>query len=384
MAEIDLEAVGRARAVAATVAPLAVEIERGRRLPEAALAALVDAGAFKLLVPRAYGGAEASIHTVVAVAEEIARGDGSAGWCAMIGATCGLMAAYLPEEAAREVFGPRDAVTAGVFAPMGRAVRVDGGLRASGRWAFASGCEHARFRMGGAIVDGEPPLASGAPHVRSLLFRAEDTRVIDTWSTSGLCGTGSHDFEVEDAFVPASRCFSLLADRPRFEGVAYRVPFFSALAACVASVGLGVGRGALDTLLALATSKRPQGSKRTLAQREVVQLAFARADARLRGARAGLHEAVAELEREVGGGGEASIAARAALRASASFAATEAAAVVDAAYEAAGATAVYASSPLQRQLRDAHVVTQHLMVSSTAAALAGRALLGLEADTAML
>src|SRR6185436_6052709 len=152
---------------------------------------------------------EAAPDTVLRVIEELARVDGSVGWCAMIGATSGLMSRYLDDVTAREVYGPADAVSCGVFAPMGRAVPEGGGFRVSGRWSFASGCRHSRWRMGGTLVEGEL-LPSGAPDVRSVLFRADETTVHDTWEASGLRGTGSHDFEVKDVVVPRERTFSLM------------------------------------------------------------------------------------------------------------------------------------------------------------------------------
>src|SRR5438874_1559320 len=128
MTEIDEQWVARARQAAAQLAPLSSEIEAARRLTPAAVQALVDAGVFKLAVPRALGGAEASLGTLLSVIEEIARADGSAGWCAMIGASSALMSVFLDESTAREVYAPAGAISCGVFAPMGRAERVPGGL----------------------------------------------------------------------------------------------------------------------------------------------------------------------------------------------------------------------------------------------------------------
>jgi alkylation response protein AidB-like acyl-CoA dehydrogenase len=337
---------------------------------------------FKLLVPRAYGGAQASVATVLAVIEEIAAADGSAGWCAMIGSTSALMCAYLDDDVAREVYGPGDAVTCGVFAPLGRARRFDDGFRVSGRWPFASGCEHSAWRMGGAIVDGDPPLSSGAPDVRSMLFRAAETRVHDTWRTTGLRGTGSHDIEVDDVFVPASRAFSLISDIPRRDTIG--LPYFGVLAAGVAAVCIGIARAALEDAFALARTKHAAGAKRTVASREVVQLAAARGEAKVRAGRAFLREALQQAQAEVSERGSASPRGRALLRLAAVHAASESAAAVDIAYEAGGATSIYEQSPLQRRHRDVHVATQHIMVNATSAVMAGRVLLGLESDTSTL
>lgn len=385
---IDDALVARARSAAEVIAPLAAAIEAGRRLPQPAVEALVTAGVFKLLVPRVYGGAQAHPATMVAVIEQIARADGSAGWCTMIGATSGLMSVHLEEDVAREVYGPADSITCGVFAPMGRAVRTSEGYRVSGRWPFASGCEHSRWRMGGSIVTteagGAPSelLPSGAPDVRSFLFRADETKVLDTWETSGLRGTGSHDIEVTDVVVPFARSFSLLSGRPTHAG--YTLPYFGVLAAGVAAVGLGIARASLDAFVAMAKSKTPPGSKRTLAHRELVQLDVAKAEAKLRAARAFLYEAMEEATATASSTEAPSLAARARLRLAASHAAEESAAVTALAYQAGGGSAIYSKSPLQRQFRDAHVVTHHVMVSPVATTLAGRVLLDLESDTTTL
>lgn len=350
-----------------TIAPLAESIEEARRLPSSAVDALVRCGAFKLLVPREYGGSETNGATLVAVLEEIARADGSAGWCAMVGATSGLMSAWLEPDVAKRIYGPDDAITCGVVAPTGRAVASDEGVRVSGRWAFASGCEHSRWRMGGVMLDGQP---------HSVLFAAEETRIIDTWTTSGLRGTGSHDLEVTDVVVPRDRVYSLFS-KPKHEGALYRVPFFGLLAAGVAAVTLGIARAAIDSFVDLAKKKTPLGSKRGIAHRELVQLQVAQAEAKVQSARAFLYQAINDVA-------EGSLRARALLRLAASHAATESAAAVDLAYEAGGASSIYSEHPLQRHFRDVHVATQHVMVSSTSTILAGRVLLDVESDTGSL
>jgi alkylation response protein AidB-like acyl-CoA dehydrogenase len=385
MSTVDHAAlVDRARAAGETIAPLAARIEAERRLPREAVDALVRSGAHKLLVPRSLGGSEASPSTFVAVLEELGRADGSVGWVAMIHATSGLMSALLPEPVAREIYGDGDALTCGVFAPMGRAVREAGGYRVSGRWPFASGCENSSWRMGGAIVASDPPdlLPGGAPHVRCLVFRADETRVIDTWNTSGLRGTGSHDLEVMDVLVPESRAFSFFTTEPWARAPLYRAPFFGVLASGIAAVAIGIARNAVDALVTLAKKKQPVGSKRGIAHREIVQLAVASAEAKVRGARALLRDALADVEAELERG--PTLRARAVLRLAAAHATAEAASAVDLAYEAGGGTSIYATSPLQRAFRDVHTATQHVMVAKTATTLAGRILLDLESDTSAL
>lgn len=376
-----LEAAERAAGV---IGPLSDRIEQERTLPPEAVRALVEARIPKLLVPREHGGAETTVATYVAAVERIARADGSAGWCAMITATSGLMAAFLPREVAHAIYAPDDAITCGVFAPMGKARREGNGYRVSGRWPFGSASQHAHYVMGGTLAEHDAPLPSGAPDVRSVIFDAKDVQILDTWHTTGLRGTGSHDFAVEDVHVPAERTFSLLTSRPRAEGALYRQPFFGALAAGVAGVTLGIARASMDALIELARTKRAPGSAKTLAHRETVQLEVGRAEARLRSARAFLFEAIDEAADEVEREGAPSTRVRALVRLAAAHAARECVEVVDAMHELGGGTAIYARSPLERCFRDVHTASAHVMIGSTITGAAGRVLLGLDVDAVML
>jgi alkylation response protein AidB-like acyl-CoA dehydrogenase len=377
-----------ARAVAVQIRAAAEQIERDRRLPVPLVEAMARAGIFRLCVPRALGGGEVDAATTIRTIEELSRADGSAGWCAMIGATTGVISAYLREDAAEEIYGRSpNVVTGGVYAPQGRAVVVDGGYRVSGRWAFASGCQHCAWLLGGCVVlnDGAPRLLPrGIPDSRLMLFRAADAEVIDTWTVSGLRGTGSHDIGVSDIFVPEARSVSLLTDRARHAGPLYRFPVFGLLALGIAGVAIGVARSAIDELTELAGAKTPTGSRRRLAERAAIQAQVAEAEAVLRSARAFLFDTVGDAWQAAVTQQAISIPQRALLRLAATHATISAAKVVDLMYNAGGGTSVYAASPLQRHFRDIHVVTQHMMVAPPTYELTGRVLLGIDTDTSML
>ena len=349
---------------------------------------LAEAGIFRLCVPRSLGGVEADPATMIRVIETLARADGAAGWSAMIGATSGVASGYLPDDAAREIYGSSpDVISGGAFAPHGKAVVSDGGYRVTGRWPFASGCEHCTWLMGGSIiVEGERPrlLPNGMPDSRLMLFPATAARVIDTWTVAGLRGTGSHDITVEDLFVPAAHTFSLVTDRPRARGPLYAFPVFGLLALGIAAVALGVARAAIDELTRLAGGKTPTGSQRRLAERPTVQAQVAEAEGVLGAARAFVFESVGAAWERAQSDGAIDVTTRARLRLAATQATLAAVRATDLMYTAGGGTAVYATSPLQRQFRDVHVVTQHIMVAPATLELAGRILLGLEADTSML
>lgn len=375
------------RALGPALRERAGETERNRRVAIDLVHALADTGAFRMCVPRALGGGEVDVATLLDVIETAARADGSAGWIIMIGATSGLVSGYMPPEVAREIYGPADTIAGGVFAPRGKAVKVDGGYRASGRWPFGSGSEHCRWLLGGCVVidDGKPVLLGrGIPDSRMMLFPAADVRILDTWDVAGLRGTGSHDLEVSDVFVPAERAVSLVLDRPRADGPLFRFPVFGLLALGIAAVATGIARTAIDELVELAGGKTPTGSKRVLAERGVIQMQVAQAEAALESSRAWLRSTVAEAWDTARSTGAIPVAQRATLRLAATEAVMRSVKAVDLMYEAGGGTAIYAASPLQRCFRDVHVVTQHAMVAQSIYELTGRLLLGLETDAAML
>src|SRR5215510_10062409 len=145
-----------ARALAPVIQAHSAQIEQERRLPPPVVAALTQAGLFRLLIPRRYGGAEADPATFVRVVEEVARADGATGWCVMIGGFYGFFAGCLPAPAARDIYGSDPhVVSAGAFRPDGQAVVVDGGYCVRGRWALGSGIQHAPWLVGGCrLFDG--------------------------------------------------------------------------------------------------------------------------------------------------------------------------------------------------------------------------------------
>ncbi|HEY2386362.1 MAG TPA: acyl-CoA dehydrogenase family protein [Candidatus Binatia bacterium] len=379
-----IDAVGR---VAPAARARADETERGRRLPLDLVGALAETGVFRACVPRNVGGVEADPADLVRAIEILAEADGAAGWVAMIGATSGLVAGYLEPETARHIYGDPRGIAGGVYAPSGKAAPVDGGYRVSGRWAFGSGCEHCTWLMGGSVIveNGAPRLLpNGLLDAPLMLFPAADAEIIDTWTVSGLRGTGSHDIAVRDLLVPAERAVSLVRDRPRERGPLYAFPAFGLLALGIAAVAVGIARRAIDELIALAGGKTPTGSRRVLADRQVVQAQTSEAEALLRSGRAFLFEAIGAASEEARREGGIGTRARLAVRLAATNATHSAAKAVDLMYTAGGGTAVYATSPLQRCFRDVHVVTQHLMVAPATYELTGRVLLGLDTDTSQL
>ena len=267
-----------------------------------------------------------------------------------------------------------------MWAPRGRARRVQGGYVVSGRWSFCSGISHSDHLFGGCLVEAD---GDGSPTPRVLGMAVSDLEVTDTWHTSGLRGTGSHDVVASDVFVPEHRSLWLL-DPPRSDGALYRFPILAFFALSISAAALGNARGAIDDFRELALIKVGQGSSRTLAQRASTWSVVARAEAALRAARALYYEAIGQAWEAAQSPGPVSIELRLGLRLAATHAVRTAADVAREMYDLGGGSAIYEESPLQRRFRDAHAATAHFQVNPATWELTGRLLLEQPTDTAML
>src|SRR5689334_7478811 len=259
------EWVRRARSIAPVVAEHRIESEQQRHMAEPIFDAIREIGIIGMCAPRAFGGPQANPLANLQVIEEISRQDGSAGWNAMIWTGTGLFAEYLPEDAAREIIGDgTNTIVGGAVNPTGGKARpVAGGFNVSGRWSFGSGYHYLTWLIVGCMVmDGDQPrmLPNGAPDIVAAFVRKSDSEMVDTWYTAGLRGTGSHDFVVDDVFVPLEHTlplFSVFASGAPRPSRAYRTPFYDAAGAQIASVGLGIARDAIDTFKGMVMTKTP-------------------------------------------------------------------------------------------------------------------------------
>jgi len=360
-----------------SIAPIIDEnvetIERDRLLPKVVVRALIDAGAFRMLVPRSLGGDELHPLTVCEVIEELSIHDGAVGWCALIGACNGLFGGLLPRTGATEIYADRDVVLAGQFRPGGTAIQADGGYRVTGRWPFASGIMHSRWLMGGCQIVERGGIATG--EAKLMFLPRENANVLDTWYVGGLRGTGSHDFEVKDVFVPTSRTVSF-ADPPVESGPLYRMPSIAMFATMIASVPLGIARHAIEVFKRLGSLKKPTFSQGLLREGAVAQSQLGEAEAFLRAGRAFLFESLRSAWEKAQRGEQLSWHDRGLLWLSATQAVTQALHAVDLVYRAGGAASVYTSTQLDRCLRDIRVASQHVTVMTTNYEVAGQLFFG--------
>jgi indole-3-acetate monooxygenase len=360
------------------IRPRRQEIEQARRMPRDLVDELRKAGMFSLSVPRAIGGEEATPVDIMRTIEAVATADGSTGWCAMIANGSNIAAGYMSESGAKEVFADPTAPSAGIAAPAGRAVRVDGGVRVSGRWPFASGITHCEWVWAGCLVmeDGRPRMTPGGPEVVHAWMPVSEVVIHDTWHVSGLCGTGSNDFSATDVFVPEQRIFALLDPAGHRQEPLYQMPPLGLFVYQLVCVSLGIARSALDELNDLAQAKVPSLYTDVLADRPVAQVELARAEAALGGARSFLYDTVEDIWQSVCGARTPSKRQLALGRIAALHAAETAAVVTRTANTLAGGSAIYSTSSLQRHARDAEAITHHFTVAPHTWEEAGRVLFG--------
>jgi indole-3-acetate monooxygenase len=371
--ELSASTLEAVRSIAPIIDKHVETIERDRLLPKELVRALVDAGAFRMLVPRSLGGDELDPMSVCEVIEELSIYDGAVGWCATIGACNGLFGGLLPRDGAAEIYADRDVVLAGQFRPSGTAVQVDGGYRVIGRWPFASGIMHSRWLMGGCQIVEPSGAATGA--TKLMFMPREDATVVDTWHVGGLRGTGSHDFEAKDVFVPASRSVSF-ADPPVEPGPLYSFPSIAMFATIIASVPLGIARHAIEAFKELGGVKKPMALQGLLRDGAVAQSHLGEAEAFLRAGRAFLFESLRSAWQIAQRGERLTWHDRGLLWLSATQAVTQALHAVDLVYRAGGAASVYASTRLERCLRDIRTASQHVTVMTTNYEVAGQFFFG--------
>ena len=354
-------------------------IEQSRELPAALVETMREAGLFSLWLPKGLGGPELTAVDFVRIIEAIARADGSVGWCAAVGACYSCFAGYLEESVAREIYGAGNAILAGTLNPTGTAVAVPGGYRITGQWSYGSGIQHSNWTLGNCLVfDGDTARTNpdGSPVIRLMIFPRANATVIDTWRVSGLRGTGSHDFRVDDVFVPEQRAITGFGGTPTQPGRLYGLPF-TIFSVSLVGVPLGLARAAIDALTEIAGSKRPMDSRQLLKDKPAIQAAIGRAEATLRAARAFLFEAVQAMW-DAAETSAPSLEQRALVRLSITHVASAAKQVTEMMFESGGGTSLYEDGRLARCSRDAQALAQHIALTSNNYEFAGRVLLGMD------
>jgi alkylation response protein AidB-like acyl-CoA dehydrogenase len=381
---LETDVFAAARALATELGERAQEGDLLGTMPADLVEKARDAGLFSLMTPRSLGGLELAPREVIGVLEELCRADGSAGWTIIIGNGTSFFAWFEPDVAAALLARPRQTIGAGAFAPTGRFIdRGDGTFDFTGRWSFVSGCRHADgFFLGGFVMEGDQPrlLEGFGPDWRLAYVPAEAVEIIDNWDVAGLRGTGSNDVSVASAVVDERHTIAPFREGARHDNALSRFPLFTLVGVQFASVPLGIGRRALDELLAIAPTKVRVGSMTPIGGDADMQLSIAQVDAALRAARVYVFETIDEAYATALGGAAPTIEQRARVQVAVQNAMRAGLAAVDLAFAAGGANALRNDNVLQRCFRDLHAAAQHAYFSPASWKRYTRVLLGTERE----
>jgi len=383
------ETMSEVRRAALDMGPLihaeADEIERQRRLTSRVVEAMKRAGIFAMAMPKSWGGFELDLPEQLRILETLSRFDGSVGWCAAVGIGAGYASSWLSDEAGRELMPDVNSIFAGSALFAGKAVRVEGGYRVSGRWPFNSGCQHATILAFNChIVDKEGQgmiQPSGLPEMRFCYLPASRGRILDTWFTTGLCGSGSHDIELEDVFVPERHAVTYPVISPTRSGPLYAHPL--TFAYVTPAVALGIGQHTIDAFIEIANRREITlaalgGQKVLLRTSPHAQVAVSQAEGMVQSARSLVYDVVDEIWATLVRGEPLSENLRASFAIAMTHTHRSCTQAVDLLYKANGGSSVYTRCPLDRCFRDIHTISQHHFTSVAFDEKAGQVMLELQ------
>ncbi len=385
------EAVQHAAAMVPRLAERAAEAERIRRIPQATIDELHETGLMRLMQPARFGGSELGLDALMNVVTEIAKGCTSTAWVYSNLASHSWNIGQFDLRAQEDVWGTdADALAAtGLAFPCGRATPVEGGYKLSGKWPFASGIDASTWMLVGAMTE----LPGRAPERRFFLVPQTQFRSLDNWDTYGLTGTGSHDVEVKEAFVPDHRSVSAevfaagqnLPGATLYENPLYAMPTFAAFAYVLSIVPIATSKAVVEQFTAAMRVRASTYTGTRVAELSSVQARIAEAAACVEFAETVVRRDWQELEAEANQRRYPSMETKLRWKRNVAFAAQLAVRAVDVLMPAAGAGGLSKSAALQRQFRDLHAASSHIGLTwDVHAAAYGQSALGLQPNAGFL
>jgi 3-hydroxy-9,10-secoandrosta-1,3,5(10)-triene-9,17-dione monooxygenase len=356
----------RVMALLPVIAERAAATEDARRVSEETMAELVDAGVFRMLQPKRYGGAECDPTDFFRVVRAVAGACGSTGWVTSVVGVHPWQLGLFPEGAQDDVWGTDpNTLVASSYAPVGRLTEVDGGYELSGRWSFSSGCDHAGWALLGALVVG----AHGRPlDFLTVLVPRADVVVHDVWDVMGLRGTGSNDIEVTGAFVPEHRVLrnyehaQLRGPGQRVNpGPLYRMPFGAVFTSAVTSPLVGAVQGCYDSYIGTMRDRvRLSLGGGRFAEDAFAQVAVARVASEIDAATLQMDRNMSELHRYAVAGEDIPMELRLRTRRDQVRATERSLAAADLLFKTAGGNSLRRGNPVERAWRDVHAGSVHV------------------------
>ena len=362
-----MKLIDKARELAPQLREAGDEAKRLRRVPDATWKALLDGGILRGLQPSRWGGGESHPADFFEACAEVARADGSHGWVSGIIGVHPWQLALFPLETQQEVWGADPAVMhSSSYAPTGKARKVSGGYRLSGRWSFSSGCDHCQWVNLGGIAGGIEIDGVEVPDTRSFMLPRRDYRIDDNWQVAGLSGTGSKDIVVQDAFVPEHRSqshwdYAMGRELPGWEvnpAPLYRLPFALVFNYALVAAVLGAARGFLDLWLDISRTRKG-GLGGVAAEDPYCQSLLSESSFVIENGFIRMRHDFDELMAAATAHRPVSIPQRAMMRFSACRAAQLAARAVDRLFEASSGKAIFLDHPLQRRYQDLKAMMGH-------------------------
>ncbi len=362
--------------LATMIAPAVDRINQERRIPDDIVRPIIDAGFFRLLLPKSLGGAELSHPDFLKIVRTFSEVDASVGWCINQNNVFSTNSVRIDPDIARDIWGnPQTVVTNGPPRPGSKAVATDGGYRLSGRWDFSSGISHASWVATLAPVHD----ANGmdAKEMRTFLIPKSSVTIVDEWHVGGLRGTASLSFTTTDCFVPAERSYGL--EEPSSEpGPLYVIHTTPLFASGFANVALGCARSALDFSIELTKRKVQQGDSAVLSADSTTQRAIGQAEAQWNSVRAYLDDTTSEMWETVAATHELATDVRIKVRLASTHAIRTCADIVNTAYTICGSSAIFETSTIQRCFQDIHAIRQQIQGRPSHYDTAGQFYLGLD------
>jgi 3-hydroxy-9,10-secoandrosta-1,3,5(10)-triene-9,17-dione monooxygenase len=384
--------VARARALIPVLRDRASRTEELRRLPAETERELHDAGLFRVVQPKRVGGFELDYVALVDCADALGQADASVAWNFANLASHHWMLGMFDRQAQDAVWNkdPNALIASSFIFPAGRARKVDGGYVLNGHWPFSSGVESCEWNMLASVVSSDDE-ADGIEY-RIFLLNKRDYRVNDTWNATGLCGTGSNDVRVADAFVAEQMTVAVsdLTGGPTpgsatNPNALYALPVFTLFPYVLSGVGLGNAQACLNDYVEFTRHRASTYNRAKLSDMQTTQIKIAEASAKVDAARLIMRtnciDAMADAKRNL----IPDIAVKTRLRRDGAFSVNLCTEAVSLLFAASGARSLFTSGALQRQFRDAHAVNSHLAFNFDAAGTNyGRVALGLPSENLTL
>lgn len=280
------ELVERARAMIPTLKERAKQTTAGRNVPKETIAEMQDAGFFKVLQPKRYGGYEMHPNVFFDVQKQLAEGCMSTGWVYGVLGCHPYEMALFDDKAQQEVWGEDPSMlVSSTYQPVGKVEHADGGFYLSGHWGFSSGSVHCGWVLLGALIF--PEGGEGPPEMRTFLLPHKDYEIgEDAWHVFGLQGTGSHDIIVDRAFVPEYRTHKaedgFLCKNPgqeANEGPLYSLPWAQVFTRSVSTAAFGGARAAINGAMAIMESRISSNTGKASKEDPMLHAAIAAAHA---------------------------------------------------------------------------------------------------------